>query len=69
MLTVVEAIIPRRSNQGRARTFDHRVYREQNKIERLVGRLKWHRRIATRYDKLAIMFEAWVALACVLEWM
>lgn len=29
------------------------AYRERNKAERLVGRLKQFRRIATRYDKLA----------------
>ncbi|MFC0617166.1 IS5 family transposase [Deinococcus budaensis] len=65
----IQAVIPRRSDQGRPSPFDRTVYRERNKIERLVGRLKRHRRIATRYDKLAMMFEAWVTLACVLEWM
>ena len=65
----IKAVIFRRSDQGRSRLFDREVYRERNKIERLVARLKRHRRIATRYDKLAVMFEAWVTIACVLEWL
>lgn len=65
----IKAVIPKRSDQGRQRSFDAKVYRERNKIERLVGRLKRHRRIATRYDKLAVMFGAWVTVACVLEWL
>lgn len=65
----IKAVIPRRSDQGRTRSLDREVYRERNKIERLVARLKRHRRIATRYDKLAMSFEAWITLACVLEWL
>lgn len=65
----IKAVIPRRSNQGREQAFDSTLYRERNKIERLIGRLKCHRRVATRYDKLVVMFEGWVTLACVLEWL
>jgi transposase len=38
-------------------------YRERNKVERLVGRLKQYRRVATRYDKLAATFLGFVHLA------
>ena len=31
---------------------DWGLYRERNAVDRLVGRLKEYRRIATRYDKL-----------------
>jgi transposase len=39
------------------------AYRERNRAERLVGRLKQFRRIATRFDKLAVTFLGFVHLA------
>lgn len=39
------------------------AYRERNRAERLVGRLKQFRRVATRYDKLAATFLGFVHLA------
>ena len=39
------------------------AYRERNRAERLVGRLKQYRRVATRYDKLATTFMGFVHLA------
>jgi transposase len=38
-------------------------YRERNRAERLVGRLKQFRRVATRYDKLAATFLGFVHFA------
>lgn len=38
-------------------------YRERNRAERLVGRLKQFRRLATRFDKLAATFLGFVHLA------
>jgi len=38
-------------------------------VERLVGRLKEYRRIATRYDKLAASYLAFVQLAAVRMWL
>lgn len=39
------------------------TYRGRNIIERLVGWLKEHRRLATRFEKLATSFLAMVKLA------
>lgn len=47
---------------------DHITYRERNLIERMLGRLKEFRRIATRYDKRARNFLAGVILAATLTW-
>ena len=44
---------------------DWALYRERNIVERLVGRLKEYRRIATRYDKLAASYLAFVNLAAI----
>ena len=68
----IRAVIPRRANQrpldGRHR-FDTALYRERNRIERLVGCLKQSRRIATRFEKRAAHFLAMLTLASVLLWL
>ncbi|HUZ03384.1 MAG TPA: transposase, partial [Thermomicrobiaceae bacterium] len=38
-------------------------------IERTINRLKRYRRIATRYEKLAVTYLAMLTLACILEWL
>jgi transposase len=48
---------------------DRVLYRERNVVERLVGRLKEFRRIATRYDKLAASYLAFVQLASIRIWL
>jgi transposase len=55
-------VIPNRSNRVDPWPFDKETYRERNCIERLVGKLKQFRRIATRYEKLAATFLAFVHL-------
>jgi transposase len=47
---------------------DRDLYRERNVVERLVGKLKEYRRIATRYDKLAASYLAFVQLAAIRIW-
>ena len=58
-----EAVIPPKSNRKVQRPYDKQLYRERNHIERLLGRLKQCRRIATRYDKTARNFLALLHLA------
>lgn len=65
----IRITIPRRSDQGLNICFDAAIYKERNKIERLVGRLKHFRRIATRYDKRAVNFQGWLTIAAVLLWL
>ena len=60
----IEAVIPSRSNQPRVR-FNKRKYRRRNVVERCIGWLKWCRRIATRYEKLAESYLAMVKLAMI----
>ena len=57
------AAIPSRSNRRVARELDASLYRERNVIERLFGRLKQYRRVATRYDKTAASYLGFVATA------
>jgi transposase len=64
-----KAVIPPRSNRMTPRDFDRHQYRNRNVIKRFFSRLKQFRRIATRYDKLASRFSAFVALAASVIWL
>jgi transposase len=69
----IGAVIPRRSNQPpgdrRHRPFDRAAYRERNRVERLINRLKQHRRVATRYEKRARHYMAMLTIAATLLWL
>ena len=56
-------VIPGRRNRKRAVRYDKKRYRERHLVENAFCHLKDHRRIATRYDKLAANFLSGVALA------
>lgn len=65
-------MIPRRSDQrpwDRRHRSDPALYRERNRVERLVGRLKQFRRVATRYEKRANSYLAMLTLAAILLWL
>jgi len=62
----IKAVIPYKSNEkGRKKRFDRTSYRRRNIIERCVNSLKWFRRVATRYEKLAIHYVGMVTLAII----
>jgi Transposase and inactivated derivatives len=66
----IRAVIPRRANEARRGVrFDRVAYRERNRVERLINRLKQHRAIATRYEKLAVSYHALLTIACILLWL
>ena len=49
--------IPLRANRDpEAWAFDPASYRQRNRVERLFGKAKQFRRIATRYDKLGVTY-------------
>jgi transposase len=65
----IAAVIPTKSDQRRQVQFDRAAYRGRNQVERSVGRLKQFRRVATRYDKRAVNYLAWVTLAAAVIWL
>jgi transposase len=62
-------IIPSRVTNRIQRNFEELEYRERHLVENLFQKLKNHRRLATRYDKLDRNFAALVALACCMIWL
>jgi transposase len=66
----IGAVIPRRTNESRQGTrFDRQAYRERNRFERTLNRLKQFRRIATRYEKRAHNYLAMLTIATMLLWL
>jgi transposase len=62
-------IIPPRSNRKVPEHPDYRRYHDRNRVERMFGRLKQQRRIATRYDKTLLSLESFVNLAATRLWL
>lgn len=65
----VRCVIPTLGHEKRRPGFDKAACRERNRVEHLINRLKQCRRVATRYDKRAAHYLAFVLLAAVLLWL
>lgn len=76
----IEAVIPEREDQkqnrkrrgsagGRPPKLNATKYRDRNVVERGFNRLKQWRALATRYDKLAVVYRAGVVLNGVVAWL
>ena len=65
----IQPTIAHRSNEKRTEPFDRAAYRERNRVERLINRLKQFRRVATRYEKRGDNYLAMVLIASILLWL
>jgi transposase len=61
------AVVPPHPNRVDPWTYSQAWYRRRNEIERLFRRLKGFRRIFSRFDKLDVMFLAFLCFALVVE--
>jgi len=67
----IKAVIPERKDEtarnatkpGRKPVLDKELYRRRNVVERAIGWLKESRRVATRFEKLALNFLSMVKQA------
>jgi transposase len=61
-----EAVIPRRKNRTEQRDIDTDRYKDRNVVERFWAKAKQYRRVATRYEKTARNFLAFVHVASIM---
>lgn len=64
-----EVVIPPKSNRKVPRKFDTGLYKERNLIERMFNKIKHFRRVATRYDKTASAYLAFLLIAGICLWL
>ena len=60
-------VVPPTSNRVDQWHYDRIMYRRRNEIERLFRRLKGFRRVFSRFDKLDVMFTAFIHFALIVE--
>ena len=66
----IRPVIPKGGREkSHPRNFKKELYRERNRIERLVCRLKHFRRVATRYEKTAMSYLTMLTLAAIVLWL
>ncbi len=58
-----------RSNRTQRHCFSKTLYKHRNLVERFFNKIKYFRRLATRYDKLGSSFLAMLKLAAIRLWL
>ena len=56
----MQVVIRPKKNRVQEIDYDKELYKQRNRVERFINRIKQFRRIATRYEKLAETFVAFL---------
>ena len=59
-------VIPSQKNRKKRRRYSKPLYKGRNVVERFWSKVKQHRRVATRYDKLDVCYLGFIHLAATL---
>jgi transposase len=62
-------VIPAPKNRKEPRFYDVHIYKERHLVECCINKLKWFRRIFSRFDKLASHFRGFLSFAAALIWL
>jgi transposase len=62
-------VVPPKQNRRHPWQYDRVLYRRRNEVERLFRRLKGYRRIFTRFEKLDVMFLAFIHFALIVDYL
>ena len=62
-------VIPPKRNAKEPWVADDYLYKERHLVECFFQKIKWFRRVATRYDKLDKSFLAFVYMAAIMIWL
>ena len=60
-------VVPPKSTRVEPWEYDREMYRRRNEVERLFRRLKGYRRIFSRFEKLDVMFLAFICFALIAD--
>lgn len=60
-------VVPPLNTRVRPWVYDRLLYRRRNEIERLFRRLKGYRRIFSRFEKLDVMYMAFIHFALIAD--
>ncbi len=60
-------VVPPKQNRLEPWEYDRELYKRRNEVERLFRRLKGFRRIFTRFEKLDVMFLAFISFALIVD--
>jgi len=60
-------VVPPKSDRISPWEYDREMYKRRNEVERLFRRLKGFRRIFSRFDKLDVMFLAFIHIALIVD--
>lgn len=62
-------VIPSKRSRRKQRPCDWSLYKERHGVECFFNKIKQYRRIATRFEKLACTFKAFLMLVSIMVWL